>query len=245
MVSADTSATPTSRSYVSDLRQQQAAATRERVVAAAAELFAERGYSGTTMPAIARRAGVSTETVQNHGPKVELLRAAIAAVSFGSAPGAAVAETAPGARLLAASSVEEAARLSAELLATVNAGSHGVWMAFSEAARSDPVLETELRRLTTEISAQNETVLVQLGRARLASHRPAAVRPGPTGRRHRRDRALGSDRPARLPQSRGVRRAGLRTAAGRAHLGADAAAEPVIRRTSPDEFDGRLESEQA
>ncbi len=160
MVSADTSETPTSRSYVSDLRQQQAAATRERVVAAAAELFAERGYSGTTMPAIARRAGVSTETVQNHGRKVELLRAAIAAVSFGSAPGAAVAETAPGARLLAASSVEEAARLSAELLATVNAGSYGVWMAFSEAARSDPVLETELRRLTTEISAQNETVLV-------------------------------------------------------------------------------------
>ena len=93
MVSADTSAAEGSRGYVSRLRSQQAAETRDRVVRAAAELFAERGYAGTTLPEIGRRAGVSTETVQNHGPKVELLRAAIAVVSFGAGPGAAVADT--------------------------------------------------------------------------------------------------------------------------------------------------------
>lgn len=159
MVTADTSEAAGTRTYVSQLRQQQAAATRERVVRAAVELFAEKGYQGTTMPAIARRAGVSTETVQNHGPKVELLRAAIAAASFGSAPGTAVAETELGAGMLAASSPAEAARLGGELLATVNEGAHGVWLAFSEAARTDPVLEAELRRLTAEVAEQNEAVL--------------------------------------------------------------------------------------
>ena len=121
---------------MSQLRQQQAAATRDRVVRAAAELFAEPGYAGTTLPAIGRRAGVSTETVQNHGPKAELLRAAIAAVSFGAEPGAAVADTEQGRQTMTATTAVEAARRSAEVVAAVNEGSHGVWMAFSEASRT-------------------------------------------------------------------------------------------------------------
>ena len=66
---ADTSASEGNRGYVSRLRAQQAADTRDRVVRAAADLFAERGYAGTTLPEIGRRAGVSTETVQDHGPR--------------------------------------------------------------------------------------------------------------------------------------------------------------------------------
>lgn len=160
MVSADTSelsatSEPPTRSYVSELRQQQAAATRERVVRAAAELFAKKGYAGTTMPAIARRARVSTETVQNHGPKVQLLRAAIAATSFGGAPGAPVGDTELGRRLVAdIDTPEAAARAGALVMATVNEGAHGVWMAFSEASRSDPTLAAELRGLTEEIADQ-------------------------------------------------------------------------------------------
>lgn len=159
MVSADTSEIPT-RTYVSELRQQQAAATRERVIQAAAELFAEKGYAATTMPGIARRARVSTETVQNHGPKVELLRAAIAAVSFGSEPGVAVADTELGRQLVAGVETPEgAARAGAQVMAAVNQGSHGVWMAFSEASRADPTLAGELRALTQEISGQVEVTL--------------------------------------------------------------------------------------
>jgi AcrR family transcriptional regulator len=172
MVTADTSTSdPTSsssadgtgggRSYVSRLRAEQAAATRDRVVRAAAELFAERGYAGTTLPAIGRRAGVSTETVQNHGPKVELLRAAIDAVSFGAGRGAAVSETELGRLMMGATSATEAARRSAEVLATVNQSSHGVWMAFSEASRSDETLTAELRRLTEEIAGQTQIALEQ------------------------------------------------------------------------------------
>ncbi|MFT4166047.1 MAG: helix-turn-helix domain-containing protein [Microlunatus sp.] len=151
---------PATRTYVSELRQEQAAATRERVIQAAAELFAEKGYAGTTMPAIARRARVSTETVQNHGPKVQLLRAAIAAVSFGGTPGAPVADTELGRQLVAdVDTPEAAARAGAEVIATVNQGSHGVWMAFSEASRSDPRLADELRTLTEEIAVQTGLTL--------------------------------------------------------------------------------------
>src|SRR5687767_14645859 len=44
-------------------RQEQARATRARICDAAAELFAERGYSATTMEAVAKRAGVAVQTV--------------------------------------------------------------------------------------------------------------------------------------------------------------------------------------
>ncbi len=160
MVSAGKSSTGT-RGYVSRLRQEQAAATRERVVGAAAALFAERGYAGTTLPAIGRRAGVSTETVQNHGPKVELLRSALDLLSFGGRPGAPVAETALGSQLFVATSAVEAARTGAAVLATVNERTHGVWMAFSEASRTEPPLAAELRRLTGEIADQTRSTLEQ------------------------------------------------------------------------------------
>lgn len=51
------------RPYTSDLRTQQARRTRQQIVAAAGELFRERGYSATTVDAIAERAGVSRKTV--------------------------------------------------------------------------------------------------------------------------------------------------------------------------------------
>ena len=51
------------RSYSSTLRADQARRTRRRIVDAAAELFAEHGYAGTTIDAIATAAGVSRKTV--------------------------------------------------------------------------------------------------------------------------------------------------------------------------------------
>jgi AcrR family transcriptional regulator len=52
-----------SRTYSSALRRERAAATRQRVLAAARELFLERGYVRTTAREIAARAGVSLDTV--------------------------------------------------------------------------------------------------------------------------------------------------------------------------------------
>ena len=51
------------RSYRSDHRREQAEQTRQRVLDAAATLFEERGFNGASVAAIAKRAGVSEETV--------------------------------------------------------------------------------------------------------------------------------------------------------------------------------------
>jgi AcrR family transcriptional regulator len=51
------------RPYRSERRREQAEETRERVLAAAGRLFAERGYESATIAAIAAEAGVAPETV--------------------------------------------------------------------------------------------------------------------------------------------------------------------------------------
>ncbi len=55
--------TPTKRPYHSTRRQAQAGETRRQILEAARRLFAERGYSGATIEAIAQEAGVAAETI--------------------------------------------------------------------------------------------------------------------------------------------------------------------------------------
>lgn len=52
-----------SRSYHSPRREAQAKATRREILENARRLFRERGYAATTVPDVAREAGVSTKTV--------------------------------------------------------------------------------------------------------------------------------------------------------------------------------------
>lgn len=66
------------RGYRSTLRAAQAADTRRAIVAAAADLFVERGYAATTIDAVAAGAGVSRKTVFTAvGGKVDLLKTAV------------------------------------------------------------------------------------------------------------------------------------------------------------------------
>lgn len=66
------------RSYSSPRRAAQAARTRATVLAAARELFLERGYAGVAVSDIARRAGVNLDTVYSSvGRKPELMLAVI------------------------------------------------------------------------------------------------------------------------------------------------------------------------
>src|SRR5512147_2216856 len=51
------------RKYSSPVRQEQATQTRQRILAAARQLFAERGYAGTSMQAIAAQADVGMQTI--------------------------------------------------------------------------------------------------------------------------------------------------------------------------------------
>lgn len=76
------------RMYDATGRRAAAEQRRARVVAAAARMFAERGWGGTTIAAVARDADVSAETIaKSIGGKPELLMAAMRAASFGRAGG--------------------------------------------------------------------------------------------------------------------------------------------------------------
>jgi AcrR family transcriptional regulator len=64
------------RSYDSSRRQAQAQANRLAILAAGRDIFLERGYGRTTMPAVAEAAQVSTETVYKaFGNKAGLVKA--------------------------------------------------------------------------------------------------------------------------------------------------------------------------
>ena len=66
------------------LREAQAAVTRQQIVDAASSLFLSHGYVGTSIGAIARRAGVSVQTIYNAvGNKAALLSAMLDAAASG------------------------------------------------------------------------------------------------------------------------------------------------------------------
>lgn len=66
------------RPYRSHLRRQRAAETRAAVVEAASALFEEQGFAGTTVAEVAKRAGVSAQTVYtSFGGKAGLVRAIV------------------------------------------------------------------------------------------------------------------------------------------------------------------------
>ena len=68
---------PGTRSYTSSVRSEQADATRSRVVRVADARFRADGYAATSVAAVARDAGVSSQTVYNvFGTKSALLKAA-------------------------------------------------------------------------------------------------------------------------------------------------------------------------
>lgn len=80
------------RTYDATGRRAAAEQRRDRVVATAGRMFAERGWAGTTLAAVAREAGVSAETItKGIGGKPELLMAAMRAASFGRPGGLATA----------------------------------------------------------------------------------------------------------------------------------------------------------
>jgi AcrR family transcriptional regulator len=120
------------------LREEQASATRQRVLEAAGRCFAAKGFTATTLGAIAADAGVSVETVQGHGPKKRLLLAALEAASAGEDGGRSILEVPEAQAVLA----EEDARAGLLGLASFAAELNGrigrLWQAMAAAAQGDP-----------------------------------------------------------------------------------------------------------
>jgi AcrR family transcriptional regulator len=129
------------RTYSSNRRAAQAAQTRVDVVAAAVDCFRANGWSGTTMNAVAEKAGVSVETVYaGFKNKKALLRAACEYAVVGDSDPVAYIDR-PQTQLLREGTFESRARLGMHIQWTVHDRVAGVWMALVEAAASDPEIE--------------------------------------------------------------------------------------------------------
>jgi len=162
------------RRYDSNLRQAQAAQTREGIVAAALDLFLDRGYLGTTMAAIAEAAGVAVETIYRaFGGKAALFKLVVeAAVAGGAARAAVPVEQRPAIK----SMIEEQdpGRLLERHAATqpgIHARAGPLYRVLKEAAAGEPGLE----QVWAQLEAQRLDGMRSI--ARLLSDR-GALRPG-------------------------------------------------------------------
>ncbi len=148
------------RRYSSPLRAAQAGRTRAQVLAAATVCFEESGWAGTTVAAIAERAGVAVETVYSgFGSKKELLRHVIDVAVVGDSEPVPLAERAVFTRLAEGA---RDARIDAgiEMLTDIHGRLAKVWRTVGEAAASDPEIDRwrvrweEGRRVDTQRSIE-------------------------------------------------------------------------------------------
>jgi AcrR family transcriptional regulator len=118
-------------------RALAASATRDEVVRAAAGLFRERGYAGTTIEEVADRAGVAVQTIYNAvGGKTVLLEAVLDTVAAGPDAPRLVPEV-MAERTRAVESGDEAATLMADWFADVNPRSAWLMRVIRDAAAID------------------------------------------------------------------------------------------------------------
>jgi AcrR family transcriptional regulator len=164
----------TRRRYVSPRRQQQASQTRRDIVAAAGALFRQRGYAGTSMPAIASEAGVVVETIYRaFGSKAGLFKAVIEGAVAG---GANRAETPPEERPAIRAVIEERdPRRQLELYAATQPGIHRRAGPLMRALVGAAAMDPELNVLLDELQGQR---LAGLGRMAALLAERGALRSG-------------------------------------------------------------------
>ncbi|MEI3867666.1 helix-turn-helix domain-containing protein [Microbacterium sp. CCNWLW134] len=154
------------RSYRSELRAQQAMQTRRKIVAAAADLFATQGYQATTLAAIARRAGVSAETVKAAASKAELLIAAFEVTFAGTEAAPSLAETEVAADVLG---LPDEVFLTTVIrqIGSANARGYALWTVLLGAAASDPVVGAALQGILDRRAADYRRLVDELIARRL------------------------------------------------------------------------------
>lgn len=139
------------RGYRSTIRQEQAEQTRVRILQAARKLFAERGYAGTSMQAVAAQADVGIQTIYAiFRNKPRLLVALFNAVS--ARPGeehTAVPERAAPRAVGRERDQRKQLRMFAEVVAENLSGGAAVSEIMVDAARTEP----EIRRVLQKLSA--------------------------------------------------------------------------------------------
>jgi AcrR family transcriptional regulator len=128
------------RAYRAPIREQQAARTRERIAEAAMAEFTEHGWAGTTVAAIAARAGVTPQAVyQAVGAKPALLIRAVDTAVAGSGDDMMLADR-PSFAAAYERGLTNARRIRAYTAATAEAyhRAAALFLVLEDAARSDP-----------------------------------------------------------------------------------------------------------
>jgi AcrR family transcriptional regulator len=124
------------RPYQSPLREERAVQTRDRIVAAARELFASQGFAATTVAMIAKRAGVAAPTVYaTVGSKAAIVGEMIAELE------AEVDRDRWGSRILAEPDPRRKLALYASFLRSLYSNGHDMWAAAISAATDPAVVE--------------------------------------------------------------------------------------------------------
>ena len=165
---------PLKRHYRSELRAEQAQQTRQRIVDAAAALFADRGYGATTIEAVAASARVSRKTVfDSVGGKVQLLKLAYDRAIVGDLEATPLRDRAEVAALRTETDAGLMLAGYVALVTAVNRRIAGVWRALEGAAASDP----EAYRLHETLIEQRRSAMREPAKL-LASLK--ALRPGLT-----------------------------------------------------------------
>jgi AcrR family transcriptional regulator len=137
------------RRYNSERRREQAGQTRALVLAAAAALFEERGYQGTSIAAVAQQARVSPETVYAHfGNKRALLDELVRRAVRGDETVPVLEQKGPRAVAAATDQHEQLRLFAADIVLRLERAAPLVAVV-SGASRSDP----ELAQLLTTLHA--------------------------------------------------------------------------------------------
>ena len=136
------------RRYHSPQRQQQAEDTRRKVLDAARRLFAAQGYAATTLPHIAREAGVSQPTITAvFGTKAQLLSQLIQLAVRGDAESPPLTERPWWQAMLSEPDPRQQLALHAANVRRIHERSADVAEIVRGAAAADPEIASMLREL--------------------------------------------------------------------------------------------------
>lgn len=139
------------RQYHAPRRLEQAAATRHSILSAARDLFVQHGYTGASVSAIARRAGVSLDTVYAAvGRKPALLRELVETAISGSDQAVPAEQREYVKRIRAATTARDKLDIYARALTGIQQRMAPVFLALRDAAATDP----ECAALWTEIATR-------------------------------------------------------------------------------------------
>jgi len=133
------------------LRRAKAKETRAAVIAAAAALFVERGYEGTSVQAVADRAGVSRATVFNSvGGKPALLRIAYDVATVGDEEPVPLPQRPEARAVVDEPDPIRAVELYAAMVTKVGGRLVGIYEVFRAAARADAAIRNEWEQIQQE-----------------------------------------------------------------------------------------------